>query len=510
MIFKHLVATFWSTRPKCGKSWSFLVITFVCRLWRETALGNSRLWTKVSLSGNPMLALRSIELSKDLPLEGIVVDGDQVELEVSLVRVIFQLLPRTQRLDISASRISLIPDSSTTSVQYQRLLGPHATDNAWGHLIEAPQLQSLVVQDEDDDFEHVRRILWVVQRAPALRFLAVKSYAGLWDELHKFPNLVDLEIRPVDEDPLYEGDAIPQAKAILGLSHLPNLVTLKIFCPVPDQDDSPTPTVHFPKLALLDLSGSPKAATRFLERITCPSSTYVRMDDLDVTTRREDASGALNSQRLLIPQLLRGAPEERLYMAEIACEGKSFVLTVWMESNLDVLMRPCSRPQPRLSLRLLEAPSAYLSFCRHLPLRELQILLVLNARSSHYNADPSLLQHLFGHASYMTTTGCDAGWLRTLLEPDQEGRVPFSGLEFWRTEGQVISPAWNGPTCPEHMLQYLLVRILASRRAILGHRLPKMVFAQDCVLPPLPSFRGVLKELVKRVEFLGEDTAVAS
>lgn len=223
-IFVWLVSKF-EIRDFGDKGWArpsyhrWLIVTFVCRRWREIALRTPRMWNKIILHGKFERITTFLQRSAQAPLEvyqPLDVDVQHQHVPKQVLELVMESLVRIERLDIRLKKTL------------------HNLAVARGFC--APILQDLrIISDlrgmEPTDFPHFSSAYW-----PRLRKIACEygSTALLNSVLR--PTLTDLSL-------VHPTSKLPTGSLVVLIQGLPLLERLIITCAI-SQPSLPVNRLH--------------------------------------------------------------------------------------------------------------------------------------------------------------------------------------------------------------------------------------------------------------------------
>lgn len=213
--------------------WSFLVVTRVCRLWREVIYNTRLLWTTIYLPApEPLLNLALLH-SAHLPLDIAVNYGGAVAEPGCLLAIAGQ-----------AHRIRRLAVKVTEHTETGEILPSPVP-------VAAPHLESIVIRG---GYALPRFFLKSIGAAPQLQHLDVVAYPGFWTDLTRFPALKRLTVRRGAVPRQQPEVALVDVKA--GLAALAQLEELDAFCNVAEEGrEECDPVVALPRLRTLNFTG---------------------------------------------------------------------------------------------------------------------------------------------------------------------------------------------------------------------------------------------------------------
>ena len=247
-----------------------IVITHVCRQWREIALEYPLLWTRVENPNSAEFALACMERSQDCALD-----------------VIFDEPLSIYKWSVDAIRAVLL--KHIHQICSLTLWDMHHIDSMVPPNLEvhAAKLHTLNLGDDMSD------LIYSFRTAPQLTFLDVMSSPAVFHVLSRFPTLEHLEIRRPNVHlfhPVPETHWVDHTEVLKCLQMLPRLRSLKVHCyssaePPSDIVGPRGVQIELPCLTALKVSGKLLDCLYILEHLTLPSLRECIFRSLSYTPR---------------------------------------------------------------------------------------------------------------------------------------------------------------------------------------------------------------------------------
>ncbi|KAF6761935.1 hypothetical protein DFP72DRAFT_591845, partial [Ephemerocybe angulata] len=299
-------------RDPVHKRVDWLICTFVCRRWRDVALGCTELWT-TPIFAKPALAETMLARSKDAPLK-IRFNGKAEEPSGALFKALSQL----NRL-----RSVELMEVTEGNSQFQEML------SSWtgqAPLLTTLHLAKALAAHAATQGNYTFPIGFLQGGTPSLKSLVLSCWGTTWDNLPIGPNITNLVMIGSPANPPRRPT---QAAFVSCLKRLPFLESLTFINQMlPGREDAvvlPPNNLHPPKLRYLTV-GDPVWNIYFLLRLLqVPRETKLALvfcgsDNLDMLEEIIDNAGVFatkggstfhNSQESIRHMSVRGSPAPR-------------------------------------------------------------------------------------------------------------------------------------------------------------------------------------------------------
>ncbi|KAI0045419.1 hypothetical protein FA95DRAFT_125414 [Auriscalpium vulgare] len=235
----------------------WVVVTHVCRRWRQVALEQRCLWARIQIPMGKAWARAFLERAGSLPLSIV---QDQAShyglLENRVLQFVTKNLPRVKDLQICIPRAHMF--------QAEQVLQ-----------IPAPMLESLDVK-----FPHYvpadDGILFGVH-APRLRHLRIVGWRFPWTS-PILQDLVTLDLHYTSSYLCHSTDLVPLATIISALKNVPQLEQLAVHLALPERDATANLLAELPSLTSLRVTGMMGNTLLFLRHLIFPPNVEVSLE----------------------------------------------------------------------------------------------------------------------------------------------------------------------------------------------------------------------------------------
>ena len=247
--------------------------THVCQFWRQVALDDSSLWTKISsISYSTEWTLEMLVRAKNAPLD------INISLRSSSGRELLHMIPP----HFSHTRKLRLYGLSSTTLR--------SNDIQCIHSLEAPVLEHFELRGSGISpiitFRELEGTALFKGRAPRLRTFSLSQVVIPWSLIPR-GQLTQLTIRLIEESPtpyaLSYGDLSQLIDFLVNSSELEILV-LERCLPFQLAEISYGQTVHLPRLSRLCLGGSSSRITNLMKMLKIPSSTRLHLHCISENT----------------------------------------------------------------------------------------------------------------------------------------------------------------------------------------------------------------------------------
>lgn len=389
----------------------------VCTHWRQVALSQPSLWTRIAFCLGPRWADEMASNAKAAPLIIEEISGKSMPQTVQCIdKIIGDHISHIKR-------IALV--NGTTS-----LTGIVSRETA------APLLESLDLNATSYKSEHLndmrRSALSNIfgRQTPRLRRIGLRNIQILRPTFCVLKTVTELSISFPRRGSLHS-DTLPSTQSFLDmLKAAPSLEFLNLVHILPHIDDEnalplTVPLVHLPRLVELRIQGPPLDCVAVLRQVTIP-----RTSRLDVTCTRHLW---VNFEDILFPTITAhtqgdGAPHIRTLAISRDHIGRNFEveMTAWAIEQADgVLEEPVFHryDAPTLSLRMEDvgrSEPSFASICNLFDLSELCTLSAHDERCLHDYDEPqwSEILRTLKKLKYVLVSGLSAApFCRALGQP---------------------------------------------------------------------------------------------
>ncbi|KAI0042985.1 hypothetical protein FA95DRAFT_503959 [Auriscalpium vulgare] len=229
---------------------SWIVVTHVCRRWRQTALEQRSLWARIQIPMGKTWARAFLERAGPLPLS---IAQHQSSSKPWIADLVKKNLPRVKEL---------------------KLCIVHAHPSAVHALqISAPMLESLDVQFADSDVGPVHHDL----DTPRLRHFCLVGWHFPWTS-PALNDLVTLDLGYPDPYLTRADHLVPLATIISALKNVRKLVQLAVHLVLPERDATPTDLfAELPSLTSLFVTGTMGDIVMFFRHLTFSPNAEVSL-----------------------------------------------------------------------------------------------------------------------------------------------------------------------------------------------------------------------------------------
>ena len=289
------------------KNLGWIRVTHVCRHWRQVALGDSSLWSKISgMLANTKWISEMLARAKNAPL-----DIDLNALRRSNLETLVMIPPHL---------------SHTRQLRFHGLSTLHSNIIREMYSYEAPTLEHLeltVNVDSPITFRSISGYMLFKGHAPRLRTLSLSEVVIPWSHI-PCGQLTQLQIACSIEGAHYPGDL---NQLIDLLVNCPGLEILALNSCLPsqltDSEFSHGRTIHLPHLSRLRLCGSTSRIINMLKMLNLPSSTTLHLNCIFNSTHND-------SELLLLPVI------SAQFQSPPLVEFKSLIATIWGDKTLQI------------------------------------------------------------------------------------------------------------------------------------------------------------------------------
>ena len=370
-VFRFLVLEEPPLSRKQNLGW--IKVTHVCRHWRQVAIDDSSLWSKIW--GIPMTNKWVPEIlarARNAPLDiGLNVDAMSTSPEALLV-----VLPHL---------------SHTRQIRFHGLYTRHSGRVQEIYSSEAPALEHFELEAYSAiTFPDLGGNMLFKGHAPKLRTFSLSQVAIPWSLIPR-GQLTQLKIASPKEDVHSPGD-LNQLTDLLDNCPELEILVLESCLPYQLTEFTHGRTIHLPHLSRLRLSGSTSRIMNMLKMLKLPSSTKLHLNCISNTTHN-------NLEGLLLPvistQFQSPTPVEfksltvsiRLHMTiEVTITASIFPSTLQNRQTQNVEGDIVSIPELVLSFDCLSKPGDLLKqACKMLPISNLDFISMSDSAAADVN-----------------------------------------------------------------------------------------------------------------------------
>lgn len=305
----------------------WILVTHVCRRWRDVAMQYSPLWSDICIPGNLDYIAAFLARSGTAPLSVHV--EQNTEEPNSLLRQILLVCQHFHRIQLLDLRVT-----PGIYAQVSKELGP---------AIPAPQLKSLFLFVYDIALPdlpaaplaasnpHVPPLVTLVE-APNLSLLMLSPQKGIIHKLPTFPLLKTLFFFP-DLAVIDPEETVTLDEILSGLRGLPLLERFSFPCLGMAQRMQPAPRARLPNLKAISLAGDALQCSYFLRHIEFPATAQLQVTgasargDIDITTIRSLVASLAGEGRTGPRVPLRYLSIECDKMRTFVCGSPTLLLT---------------------------------------------------------------------------------------------------------------------------------------------------------------------------------------
>ncbi|TDL22622.1 hypothetical protein BD410DRAFT_839686 [Rickenella mellea] len=238
------------------RSVHWLVVTHICRLWRQVAIECPSLWTSIRLSAaRPQEASTFIQRAKSLPLTVVTsMTSSSTEL-VSITEFMLEHLSRIREVGLLISLPPPLTGELAPDVDLQPIFSR-----------PAPLLETLIIRRPSDLWFVNPEPICLGRNLPMLRSIVVEIQPLEWSSV-SLRGLRELQL-----DKIWSGDQPTLSSLMAILEVCPALELLSLFRAGPTIDSLPTHCVNLPHLRKLNLHSDVRQVAALVSRITTPGT----------------------------------------------------------------------------------------------------------------------------------------------------------------------------------------------------------------------------------------------